>query len=362
MNAQRLWSGIQTPLLLIVLLAVVLGVANVGDLTIARVATMALVSVVFVCGLSVFSGNSGIMSFGHVAFMAIGAYTTAYLTIPVPLKKALFSDLPSWAGFLLDVHMGFVPAVLVSGVAACVLGLVSSPAIARLSGLQSGIASLAILMIVFNVLNSWTSVTRGSSSMIGIPKSTTVGLAFAFAAGSVVLAWLYKRSRSGVQLQASREDYWAAAATGIAVGRHRAMAWVASSFFCGVAGSLYAGMLTTFNVRSFFLTATFAFIVMIVVGGYLSLSGAVIGALGVSVLQEVLRRLQDGQFTGGSSLPGGIADLILAAVLLIVLIKAPFGLMGVRELRIPGRRKTDGPTKGAERVDPDPAESAPVAG
>ncbi|GAA3971145.1 branched-chain amino acid ABC transporter permease [Actinomadura viridis] len=329
----------QTPVLLIGLTALIALVGSVAGPTVTRVSIVALVSVVFVAGQSAFTGNSGVMSFGHVAFMAVGAYATAYLTIPVGLKTVLFPDLPGGLGFLAQAQAGFLPAVLLSGAAALVLGVVTAPVVARLSGLQSGIATLALLIIVYNVLNGWTAVTRGSSSMIGIPRNTTVGLALAFAALAIVVSWAYRRSRSGLQLQAAREDHWAAVASGVAVGRHRAIAWVISAFLCGVAGSLYAGFLMSFNVSAFFLSATFAFIVMIVLGGYLSLSGAVIGALVVSVLQEFLRRLQDGQFTGGSPLPAGVADLILAAVLLVVLVKAPLGLMGVREICLPSRAR-----------------------
>ncbi|MEO3779802.1 branched-chain amino acid ABC transporter permease [Micromonospora sp. B11E3] len=354
MTAARIWRWWQTPILLAALLMVTAGVGGVGGVAISRVATLTLISVVFVAGLSIFSGNSGIMSFGHVAFMAIGAYTTAYLTIPTGLKAALFSDLPGSLRFLAEVQTGFIPAVIISGVAATVLGAVTAPVVARLTGLQSGIATLALLIVVFNVLNSWTDVTRGSSSMIGIPQHTTLPLVLAIAVLAVVVAWAHRTSRSGLQLQASREDYWAATASGIAVGRHRAIAWFLSSFLCGVAGSLYAGFLATFNVRSFFLTATFAFVVMVVIGGYLSLSGAVIGSLAVSVLQEGLRRLQDVQIAG-AALPAGVADLILSAILLVVLVKAPYGLLGVRELRLPRRAGRAGTAAPAQTPAPEKA-------
>ncbi|GAA1942648.1 branched-chain amino acid ABC transporter permease [Nocardioides hwasunensis] len=325
-------TRLQTPLLLIGITAVVLAVGTAGGPTLERVATLSLISVVFVVGLSTFSGNSGVMSFGHVAFMAVGAYTTAYLTIPVPLKGVLFANLPESLRWLAEVHTSASAAVLLSCAMAAVAGLVTAPVVARLSGLQSGIATLAFLLVVYNVLNSWTDVTRGSSSMIGLPRSTTIVTAFVAAALAIAVGWAYRTSRSGLQLQAGREDYWAAQAAGIAVGRHRAIAWVLSATICGLAGSLYASFLTTFNVNAFFLSATFAFVVMIVLGGYLSLSGAVLGAIGVSVLQELLRRLQDGGLTGGSALPPGTANLLLALVLLLTLVKAPYGVMGAREL------------------------------
>ena len=74
--------------------------------------------------LSVFSGNSGVMSFGHVMFMAAGAYTTAYLTIPVPLKKTLFADLPGALSWLAEVHSSFPVALVAGGLVAAVVGLV----------------------------------------------------------------------------------------------------------------------------------------------------------------------------------------------------------------------------------------------
>lgn len=334
-------NKLQTPLLLVAIAAVVLAVGSAGGPTLERVATLALISVVFIVGLSTFSGNSGVMSFGHVTFMAVGAYTTAYLTIPVPLKGVLFANLPDSLSWLVDIHASTLPAIFISCAVAVVAGLITAPVVARLSGLQSGIATLAFLLVAYNVLNSWTDVTRGSSSMIGLPKSTTILTAFVAAAVAITIGWGYRTSRSGLQLQAGREDFWAAQAAGISVGRHRAIAWVLSALLCGLAGSLYAAFLTTFNVNAFFLSATFAFVVMIVLGGYLSLSGAVLGAIGVSVLQEFLRRLQDGGFTGGSALPPGTANLILAAVLLLTLIKAPYGVMGTRELGLwRGRRRS----------------------
>jgi branched-chain amino acid transport system permease protein len=333
----------ETPFLLILVAGVVAMIALVADRATSSVAIQALIAVVFVCGLSMFAGNAGIMSFGHVSFMAIGAYATAYLTIPVTLKSSIFSELPPGFKFLATIQAPFPVAIFVAGLAAMVLALIVAPAVARLGGLQAGIATLALLVIVFTIINSWTDVTRGSSSMIGLPRSTTAWWALGIAAVAIVIAWTYKKSRSGLQLQASREDFLAATATGIAVGRHRAFAWVFSAFPAGMAGALYAGYMTTFNSSTFFLSLTFSFIVMLVLGGYLSLSGAVLGSIGVSVLQEILRRFQDGSFTGGVSLPAGIADLLLAAVLLFVLVKAPLGLMGTRELRIRIRKpKGDG--------------------
>lgn len=338
-----------TPLTLCALALIPALVTLTNDATLTRIATITLVSVIFVIGLGIYAGNSGTMSFGHTAFMAVGAYTTSYLTIPPGLKQTLFPNLPEPLTFLVSIEANFWVAMIASAGAAAVLGAVVSPAIARLSGLQSGIATLALLMVAYTVINNWTDVTRGSSSVIGVTPGTTAWSAYLFVVLAIFVAWFYKTSRSGLQLRASREDYWATRASGVNVGRHRAIAWILSSAVCGLAGGLYASLLTTFNVNAFFLSATFGFIVMAVIGGYLSLSGAVIGALLVSVLQEVLRRLQDGQLIG-SGLPAGSADLVMAAVLLLVLIKAPLGIMGSSELgswrpNLARKRLRETPTK-----------------
>ncbi|SJM60293.1 branched-chain amino acid ABC transporter permease [Gulosibacter sp. 10] len=331
MFTEELRSTKSLPLILcgIAVLVAVIGVVS-GSI-ILYIATLALISVVFVVGLFTFSGNSGIMSFGHVAFMAIGAYATAYLTIPAGLKQSMFSSMPEPFAWVLDLEVSFPVALLLSGVAAAGLALLTGPAIARLGGLQAGIATLSLLLIVFTVINNWTDVTRGSSSMIGIPQAVDVWWALGAAVLAIVLAWLYKVSSSGLQLRASREDAGAAEASGISVGRHRFLAWVLSGFLCGISGSLYASFLTTFHVSAFFIAAMFGFVVMIVVGGYLSLSGAVMGTLLISALQEFLRRVQDGQILG-IAFPPGTAELVLAVILLIVLIVRPLGIMGHREL------------------------------
>lgn len=331
MSIQNSFTRLATPVILSAIILTVLLTGSLADRTIERVAVGTLIAVVFVAGLFLYSGNSGIMSFGHVSFMAIGAYSTAYLTIPVATKQSMFPDLPDFLSFLATVHAPFPLALIISALAAGVFAAITSPAMARLSGLPSGIATLAVLVILVTVLNSWTDVTRGSSNMIGIPRQTTLIWASVTALLAIAIAWGYKVSRSGLQLRASREDLEAAVASGVAVGRHRAIAWILSGVVCGLSGALYASFLTTFSSKTFFLGLTFSFIVMVVLGGYLSLSGAVIGAVGVSVLQEVLRRFQDGQLTGGSALPAGVSELILAAILLIVLVKAPMGLMGTRE-------------------------------
>ena len=130
------------------------------------------VTVVLVIGLQIFSGNSGILSFGHVAFMAIGAYVSALLTIPPELKKATFTDMPGFLDWVVDVEMATIPSTLVGGVVAAAFAIIVAPPIVRLAGVPAGIATLALLVIVYTFNIQTTSITRGTSTMIGVPATS----------------------------------------------------------------------------------------------------------------------------------------------------------------------------------------------
>jgi branched-chain amino acid transport system permease protein len=338
MAAQRLREGVWPPVALAVAIVVVAALAGAtGDVVIRRVAILALINLVLVVGLWTFSGVTGVVSFGHVSFAAIGAYACAYLTIPVAMKRGLFPEMPGFLDFLLTVHASFPVAVVLSGLAAAVFALVVAPAFVRLDGVQAGIATLALLAVVYNVLLNWEEVTRGSSTMIGVPADLRLGTAAVWAVAAVAIAWLFARSRVGLRARAAREDGAAARSLGLRVVADRTVAWCLSAFVVGCGGALYAHFITTFNPDQFYLGLTFVLLAMLVLGGIGSLTGAVVGVAVYSLLAELLRRLQGGSWTG-VELPAGTAEVVLAALLLVMLIKRPRGLTGGREVPWPARR------------------------
>lgn len=310
--------------------------AAYDDIVITRVVMLAFLNTIFVVGLFTYSGNSGMMSFGHISYAALGAYTTAYLTIPTALKPSVFPDMPGFLDWLLRVHADFVPAVLIGGLVAAIFAALVAPAIVRLPALQGAIATLSLLIVVHSVLNNWTDVTRGQSTLIGVPADLTLAGAAVGAIGACVLAWVVTTSNVGLRLRASREDPIAAQAVGIAIARERTVAWVISAFIVGTGGGLYAHFITTFNPDQFFLLATFTIVAMLIIGGMKSLAGAVLGTLVFSALAEVLRRAQAGDF-GGGELPAGTGETLLAALLLVVIILRPNGLTGGKEIPHPRR-------------------------
>lgn len=331
-HAQKRLAAYFPPLILsVLLLALVVLVTVFGDKSLGRTAAETLIRVTLVVGLWIFVGNSGVISFGHAGYMAVGAYCSAWLTLK-PATKALFlPDLPDW---LMQAEWPVLPAAIVSGGLAALVALVSGAAILRLSGIAASIATFAFLAIVNTVYSNWEGVTGATSSVVGLSRYVDQWVALAWAVAAIVAANLYANSASGLALRASREDEVAARASGIDMYRHRLISLTISGFFTGVSGALLGHSIGVLNPDSFYLGITFISLAMLVVGGIGSLSGAVIGVLALSVLIEALVRAEQGFAVGAAhlALPSGSQEIIIGIVMIVVLIVRPAGLTGGREL------------------------------
>lgn len=341
--ARRFW----VPAVLCLLLWLTYMIAQFGLAAEYQLITLNMfITVVLVLGLQLFSGNSGILSFGHIGFAAIGAYVSALLTIPPALKAATFTEMPGFLDWILDTEMGTVPSTLVAGAAAAVFAIIVAPPIVRLAGVPAGIATLALLVIVYTFNIQTTSITRGTSTMIGVPATTTITSALIWALIAVVAAFAYQASRRGIRLRASRENEGAARSVGVSIPRERSVAWVLSAFVMGIGGALYGHYIIAFSAGEFYFAATFNIVLMLVIGGMTSVSGAVVGVIFVTVLKEALRRVENGPLAGDYP---GFTELLLAAILLLVLIWRPRGLTWGHEIPWPGDWNLDRFKRGKRR-------------
>ena len=310
--------------------------AQTRSLVFQREVTQMLVNVVLVVGLYTFAGNSGILSFGHMSFMAIGAYATALVTIPEIQKAVLLPDLPNW---LASVELPTLVAAIVVGLLAALFAAVIAFPIVRVPPLAAALAMFAVLVIIHEVAQEWDAVTRGSRTMLGVPTNTTMTSGLLWASVIIVVAYAYQRSSSGLRLRASREDDFAARAVGINVTRERAIAFVLSGFMIGIGGFLYAQFQGAFTPNDFFISITFLTIAMLVIGGTKSLAGAVVGAVAVSLLSNLFDSIESGNlgpFTIGER--PGLSATLLAVFLIGGLIVRRRGLTDGRELewKLPG--------------------------
>ena len=337
------WSPVL--LLAIPLVVVALGVDRFGSPQLASIVTLTLIRIVTVVGLYIFIGNSGIVSFGHVAFMAIAAYATAWQTCCEMLKPMVMPGLP---GFLLERSMPLWVSGATSVALACGVAFVVGLVLMRLSGLAASIATLAVLFIFNTLYSNWDSVTMGTASIVGLPAFVTAPVAAAGAAVALLVAFVYQRSRWGLLLRASREDEVAAKAAGVSLYMARLVAFTLSGAVMGLAGVLQAHFLGSISTDTFFLDLTFITLAMLIVGGIGSMAGAVVGVIVVQGITEVFRQLETGVTMGGNqlSLPGGVQELVLAGAMLLILVYRRDGLMGGRELSMGNQsRKTQGNPK-----------------
>jgi len=337
MQAPVAHNPLRTALLLALILLAVAAIASFFPPALQRTATQAMIMIVVVTGLYTFCGNSGVFSFGHVAFMAIGGYTSAILTI-LPGKKEVALNLPVWLEQIqLPVIVAGPIAVLFAGLIALLVGLVFM----RLRGIALPMATFAMLVIVYVVALNWQAVTGGRQALVGLPRTTGLWTAFAFAVVALFVAAIYDRTRRGLALRCSRESEVAAAATGIDVERERLIAFVVSAMIVAGGGVLFAHFLGTMTANTFYLDLTFVTLTMLVVGGMRSLTGACAGVALVSIVSEVFRSIERGVSLGSTTIaaPPGLQEIVLALILLVILLMRPHGLTGGWELTIPGRSK-----------------------
>ena len=334
MDLAKRYTDSPLPLsLLLVLIASVL--FAVGDGSTQRVVVATVVNVIVVVGIYVFIGMTGVFSFGQLAFMAIGAYTTAVLTVPIISKSALFDGMPEWL-----VHLNLPPilALVIGAMLAALVALLLSVPMARMSEMTISLGTLAILVTVYVVAGNWSAVTNGSKGITAIPTNTTLPVALVAAVIVISGIWFFQQSSLGLKIRATREDDVASRAVGIAVGWHRGIAFTVSAFVLGLAGGLYAQLQGSLSPDAFYIGPTFLFVAMLVVGGITTLTGAVVGTVVLSALRRLLQTVEAGVTIGPITTPNlpGITEVGLAVALLLILALRRLGLTGGRELSVVG--------------------------
>jgi branched-chain amino acid transport system permease protein len=318
------------------------------------------INVILAVSLTIVNGFAGQFSIGHAGFMALGGYTAAAIMYYGSFK--LFGDVNfhggalSWTGragghsgaVFTSGDMLFLVACIAGGLVAAVAGyLVGLPSL-RLRGDYLAIVTLGFGEIVRVVLQGThaqlmrpdeiaaTPFPRlldnlgGALGFIFIPTYTTNFWVYLWVTVTLIVAVRLKYSSYGRALLSIREDEIAAQAVGINVTKYKVRAFVLSSFFAGIAGALYALQIGAINAGDLGFQRSFEIIIMVVLGGLGSVSGAALAAVILTVLPELLRAVADYRM------------IIYSLLLIIMMIVRPKGLFGVREVwdffrRRPGR-------------------------
>jgi branched-chain amino acid transport system permease protein len=295
-----------------------------------RVAALFLINLSAVVSIVVFMGFSGIMTFGHVGFMSLGAYFGAYLTLPTVMKGQFLPGLPQWLVAVdLPVAAALPIVMLTVGIVALVIGL----SVCRLPSETAPIATIGVLVIIHGVLIGARDLTRGIQPLFGFEALDGLWLPLAYALFAIAVALLFRASSTGLKLQASRDNELSAAASGVDVVRVRLVGWTLSAMIIAGSGLLLAHYLTVISPRQFYFVQMFALLAMAIVGGVSTVTGAVAGTALVTMLSEATRRVEGAPWLEAVGLPPlfGLSQIVLAGAILFVMYRRPNGMIAWRE-------------------------------
>ncbi|HEX2675084.1 MAG TPA: branched-chain amino acid ABC transporter permease [Polyangiales bacterium] len=255
--------------------------------------------------LNLINGITGQFSLGHAGFMAVGAYVgsacSLFVTNGLPNVLAL-------------------PIVLLAGGGAAALaGLIVGLPTLRLKGDYLAITTLGFGEIIRVIILN-TDLVGGARGLGGMPPLSGYASVYVCAILCVLMIWRLVHSSRGKAFTAVREDEIAAAAMGIDTTRYKIVAFVLGAAWAGVAGALFACFIGYIHTNSFTFIKSVEIVVMVVLGGMGSITGAVIAAAMLTILTEALRFLADYRM------------IIYSALLVVMMLTRPGGLMGRKEI------------------------------
>ncbi|MFC4352194.1 branched-chain amino acid ABC transporter permease [Fodinicurvata halophila] len=291
------------------------------------------INIILAVSLSFSNGLTGLFSLGHPAFMMLGGYTAAILTFPAVRKPTMLPGLPE---FIANAELSLLPATLAGGVVAALAALVAGFPVLRLRGHYLAVATLGLIVVVQVLINNMDSITRGAIGLAGLPRLSNLWWIYGWAAVTLFVTWQLKHSSIGRALMSVRENELAAASIGVPRARLKLLAFTLGAFFAGIAGALWAHLVTNLTPTSFGIVMAFMIVVMVVLGGSGSLIGAALAAIALSVINEIARPIERAIDAYG------LVQIITAAILIAVLLFRPQGLFGsgepvARRARMPGQ-------------------------
>ncbi len=279
------------------------------------------------------NGIAGQFSLEPNGFVAIGAYFTAILLIPTDTKLDMFA-LVDPAPIILQMKAHFLPAILIGGVAASFVALLLSFPVFRVRGDYLAIVTLGFGFIIRIFAINNPAYTNGAMGLNDIPEEANflwIGI-ICIVTFLVMIHVIY--SKFGRAMKSVRDDEDAASAMGINTFKMKTYAFMTSAFFEGIGGGLLASMLTTITPDQFSFLLTFQLLIIIVLGGLGSMSGALIATILVMGGMEWLRFLDDDITIFGMDLGAhpGMRMVVFAILLIVMMLFARRGLLGDREL------------------------------
>ena len=300
------------------------------------------INITLAASLNLINGYTGQFSLGHAGFMALGAYTSAYLS--TEKSAGLFQALGGPSAF--SIVIVFASVLFAGGIAAALAGLIVGVPSLRLKGDYLAIVTLGFGEII-RVLIQNTDAVGGPRGYSGISGYTTLFWTYAVAAVTIYVVVSMVDSTYGRGFLTVRDDEVAAESIGINTTRYKVTAFVLGAFFAGVAGGLYAHTTTYINPSGFDFQLSIQIVIMVILGGMGSTAGVTFAAILLTLFLEYLRFV-----AGYEWLPDLVRRIvanrmiIFSLLLIALMLLRPQGLFGALPRIGPAVRKTPKPTAG----------------
>lgn len=322
----HLWRDQKPKILLFAALVTCLLVSQLADQMNPYYYTIIIyigVNVILASSLNLINGYAGQFSLGHAGFMAIGGYTSAYLTFILKVEPGTLSG-----------NLLFLVALLIAGLVAAVFGILVGIPSLRLKGDYLAIVTLGFGEIIRVIIQSMEFL-GGARGFTGIPKMTNFAWVFCLGAILIFMITNLVRSTYGKGFLAVADDEISAEAMGINSTYYKVVAFVTGAFFAGMAGGLYAHFVTYINPSQFGFVKSIELVVMVILGGMGNTVGVMLAAALLTILPEALRPIAQYRM------------VIYSLTLVVIMITRPQGLFGHGLWLKNAWRKLSGATKTA---------------
>ena len=323
--------------------------------------------------MNLLNGFTGLFSLGQAGFMLLGAYTYAILTVPASMKDqvyylfggcALKSSLVDLFGAIFGTKgpggaiamvLGCLLAIILAGCVAAFFAYLIGLPVLRLKSDYLAIATLGFAEII-RAIFQWQKlgpVTNGANMIKGFPTFSSFNITdgsggvvlrlstfmpFLLSSICIILIVLLINSSYGRAFKSIRDDEIASEAMGISLSKHKMLSFVISSFFAGVGGALFAMYVANAQAKAFTSTMTYEILLIVVVGG---ISGSIIATFLYVACSEWWLRFLDSEMvlSNGFKVPllrNGFRMVVFSVVIMVIVLFFSHGIMGDRELRLPG--------------------------
>ncbi|QCR09597.1 branched-chain amino acid ABC transporter permease [Brenneria rubrifaciens] len=327
-----------------IMLLVLLTLQSVFDDYIIRIVSNVFIFMILAVSYNLINGVTGQLSLEPNGFVAVGAYITAILLLSADTKLEMY-EMASPSALVLALHTSFLPALIISGICASLLAVCLAFPVFRVRGDYLAIVTLGFGFIIKILAINNPQITNGAIGLNEIPQAGNMLYWCGFIALIAVLLILQiVYSKYGRAMKAVRDDEDAAIAMGINTFKIKTCAFATSAFLEGIGGGLLASLLTIISPDLFDFMLTFQLLIIIVLGGLGSTTGAILGTIVVVGSGEWLRFLDQPLSLFGEDLGAypGLRMVVFSLVLLIIMLFAREGLLGKQEIWEINRKRQHG--------------------